>query len=92
MIQYTRLHLAFGSLVRYIICNAVRFTTSKRNFPALQITNIIYLPGQSGDVLSFIPSLTEKMMFMASWNDLFTFVIMMIAVLTYIDQHGKHKK
>ena len=47
---------------------------------------------QSGDVLSFIPSLTEKMMFMVSWNDLFTFVIMMIAVLTYIDQHGKHKK
>ncbi len=52
----------------------------------------IYLPGQSGDVLSFIPSLTERMMFMVSWNDLFTFVIMMIAILTYIDQHGKHKK
>ena len=29
---------------------------------------------------------------MVSWNDLFTFIIMMIAILTYIEQHGKHKK
>ena len=27
-----------------------------------------------------------------SWNDLFTFVIMLMAILTYIDTHRKHKK
>lgn len=28
---------------------------------------------------------------MVSWNDIFTFVIMLMAILTYIDQHGIHK-
>ena len=91
MIQYTKLHLAFGSLVKYIISNSAGIPPNW-NFPAPHIENMIYLPGQSGDVLSFIPSLTERMMFMVSWNDLFTFIIMMIAILTYIEQHGKHKK
>ena len=47
---------------------------------------------QLEDVLSSDPSLTERMIIMVSWNDLFTFVIMLMAILTYIDTHGKHKK
>ncbi len=58
----------------------------------LPLGNIIHLPRQPGDVLSSDPSLTERMIIMVSWNDLFTFVIMLVAVLTYIDTHRKHKK
>lgn len=54
--------------------------------------NIIHLPRQPKDVLSSNPSLTERMIIMVSWNDLFTFVIMLMAILTYIDKHRKHKK
>lgn len=50
------------------------------------------LAGQPGDVLSSVLSLTERMIIMVTWNDIFTFVIMLMAILTYIDQHGKHKK
>ena len=50
------------------------------------------LAGQSEDVLSSIPSLTERMIIMVTWNDIFTFVIMLMAILTYIEQHGTHKK
>ena len=56
------------------------------------LDNIIYLPRQLEDVLSSDPSLTERMIIMVSWNDLFTFVIMLVAILTYIDAHRKHKK
>nr|DAS07767.1 MAG TPA: hypothetical protein [Caudoviricetes sp.] len=38
------------------------------------------------------PSLTERMIIMVSWNDLFTFVIMLVAILTYIETQRKHKK
>lgn len=38
-------------------------------------------------MLSSDPSLTERMIIMVSWNDLFTFVIMLVAILTYIDTH-----
>ena len=47
---------------------------------------------QPGDALSSDLSFTERVMIMVSWNDIFTFVIMLMAVLTYIDQHGIHKK
>ena len=47
---------------------------------------------QLEDVLSSDPSLTERMIIMVSWNDLFTFVIMLMVILTYIDTHRKHKK
>ena len=47
---------------------------------------------QLEDVLSSDPSLTERMIIMVSWNDLFTFVIMLVAILTYIETHRKHKK
>ena len=50
------------------------------------------LKEQLEDVLSSDPSLTERMIIMVSWNDLFTFVIMLMAILTYIDTHRKHKK
>lgn len=50
------------------------------------------LAGQLGDVLSSVLSLTERMIIMVTWNDIFTFAIMLMAILTYIDQHGKHKK
>ncbi len=43
-------------------------------------------------MLSSDPSLTERMIIMVSWNDLFTFVIMLVAILTYIDTHRKHKE
>lgn len=56
------------------------------------LDNIIHLPGQLEDVLSSDPSLTERMIIMVSWNDFFTFVIMLVAILTYIDTNGKHKK
>ena len=56
------------------------------------LDNIICLPRQLEDVLSSDPSLTERMIIMVSWNDLFTFVIMLMAILTYIDTHRKHKK
>ena len=49
------------------------------------IDNIISLTGQPVDVLSSDPSLTERMIIMVSWNDLFTFVIMLVAILTFID-------
>lgn len=52
----------------------------------------IHLLRWLGDVLSSDPSLTERMIIMVSWNDLFTFVIMLVAILTYIDTHRKHKK
>ena len=54
--------------------------------------SMIYLITQAGDMPSSDPSLTERMIIMVTWNDLFTFVIMTLAILTYIDQHGKHKK
>ena len=44
------------------------------------------------DVLSSDPGLTERMIIMVSWNDLFTFIIMLMAILTYIDTHREHKK
>ena len=47
---------------------------------------------QLEDVLSSDSSLTERMIIMVSWNDLFTFVIMLMAILTYIDANRKHKK
>ena len=56
------------------------------------LDNIIYLTGQPVDVLSSDPSLTERMIIMVSWNDLFTFVIMLVAILTFIDTHRRHKK
>ena len=59
---------------------------------ATGLDNIIYLAGQPVDVLSSDPSLTERMIIMVSWNDLFTFVIMLVAILTFIDTHRRHKK
>ena len=56
------------------------------------LKNIIHLPRQLEDMLSSDPSLTERMIIMVSWNDIFTFVIMLMAILTYIDTHRKHKK
>ena len=56
------------------------------------LDNIICLPRQLEDVLSSDPSLTERMIIMVSWNDLFTFVIMLVAILTYIETQRKHKK
>lgn len=56
------------------------------------LDNIIHLPRQLEDVLSSDPSLTERMIIMVSWNDFFTFVIMLVAILTYIDTNRKHKK
>ena len=58
----------------------------------MNIDNIISLIGQSGDVLSSDPSFTERMIIMVSWNDIFTFVIMLVAILAYIDTNRKHKK
>ena len=58
----------------------------------MNIDNIISLIGQSGDVLSSDPSFTERMIIMVSWNDIFTFIIMLVAILTYIDTNRKHKK
>lgn len=43
-------------------------------------------------MLSSIPSLTERMIIMVTLDELFLFVTMMVAVLTYIDTHSKHKK
>ena len=59
---------------------------------ATDLDNIIYLTEQPVDVLSSDPSLTERMIIMVSWNDIFTFVIMLVAILTYIDTHRRHKK
>mgnify|MGYP004534522717 FL=1 len=38
------------------------------------------------------PSLTERMIIMVTWNDLIDIATLIVAILTYIDQHGKHKK
>ena len=55
--------------------------------------NIIHLTGQPiGRALIRSEIYTERMMFMVSWNDLFSFVIMLMAILTYIDVHDRHKK
>ena len=54
--------------------------------------NIICLPGELGDaLLTQSETLTERVVLMVSWNDIFTFVIMLMAILTYIDNH-RHKK
>ena len=45
-----------------------------------------------GDVPSPAPSLTERVIIMVSWNDLFLFVTMIVAIMAYIDTHDKHKK
>lgn len=58
-----------------------------------KIDNIIHLTGQPiGRALIRSEIYTERMMFMVSWNDLFSFVIMLMAILTYIDVHDRHKK
>lgn len=44
-----------------------------------------------GRALAQSETLTERVVLMVSWNDIFTFVIMMVAILTYIDNH-RHKK
>ena len=54
--------------------------------------NIICLTGELGDaLLTQSETLTERVVLMVSWNDIFTFVIMLMAILTYIDNH-RHKK
>lgn len=45
----------------------------------------------AGRALTQSETLTERVVLMVSWNDIFTFVIMMVAILTYIDNH-RHKK
>lgn len=58
-----------------------------------KIDNIIYLLRQSvGRAHIRSEIYAERMMFMVSWNDLFSFVIMLMAILTYIDVHDRHKK
>ena len=47
--------------------------------------------GAGGCALTQSETLTERVVLMVSWNDIFTFVIMLVAILTYIDNH-RHKK
>lgn len=90
--------LVNGSLAKCIITgynNYVKQLFNLSDTVNLKIkreNQIMSLAGQLGDVLSSVLSLTERMIIMVTWNDIFTFVIMLMAILTYIDQHGKHKK
>ena len=47
--------------------------------------------GAGGRALTQSETLTERVVLMVSWNDIFTFVIILMAILTYIDNH-RHKK
>lgn len=53
---------------------------------------VVGLFWQLEGVFSSVPSLTERMIIMVTWDELFLFVTMMVAVLTYIDSKSKHKK
>lgn len=80
--------------MNYILMSLIRFfvNISVALVQLLHFDNIIHLPRQLEDVLSSDPSLTERMIIMVSWNDLFTFVTMLVTILAYIDDHRKHKK
>ena len=48
------------------------------------IANIIYLPGELGDVLSSVPSLMERMMLMSTYEEfmiILTIVLLIVAIL-----------
>lgn len=54
------------------------------------IANIIYLPGELGDVLSSVPSLMERMMLMSTYEEFM--IILTIALLIVAILNVKNKK
>ena len=62
------------------------------NRPELHIDNIIYLTGQPvGRSCHPFRDLTERGGNMVTYSDLFTFVIMLCAIITLV-RNDKHKK
>lgn len=72
-------------------CIPIRETPGE-GVPKQNHDNIIYLTGQPKDGSPSAPSLAEGMGYMmVTYNDLFTFVIMLCAVITLVGNF-KHKK
>lgn len=56
-----------------------------------QNENIIYLPGESGDMLSSVPSLKERMMFMSTYEEFIVILTVALLIVAILDMKN-HKK
>ena len=56
-----------------------------------QIANIIYLPGELGDVLSSVPSLMERMMLMSTYEEFIVILTIALLIVAILDMKNNKK-
>lgn len=55
------------------------------------IANIIYLPGELGDVLSSVPSLMERMMLMSTYEEFIVILTIALLIVAILDMKNNKK-
>ena len=55
------------------------------------IENIIYLPGELGDVLSSVPSLMERMMLMSTYEEFIVILTIALLIVAILDMKNNKK-